>query len=320
MRRVLIFAVAVLMGVATLLLMQAIQRAPSVDEQIQPQTETSFVLVYARDLARGTLLDASSLRWQEQLASALSPRSIVASEAAARIPRELEGKLLRSNVLAGEMVRIELLADGAAGFMALTLTPGMRAVGLSVTEQKLAGGYILPEDRVDLIHTFSGDLDGDGVSNSFSQTILENIRVLAVGETPTGRVTFQTAEEQEATVDTRSDVRVKGDTITLEMSDEQAHTLFAAQASGQVSLALRALEDQGPSRIVSRIGLEGLPPVTALAADNDANELTESEQMVFEPPPDEDEMGTVSVRVIQGNQTSIIDVPVSPGSQSGALP
>jgi pilus assembly protein CpaB len=319
LRRVLILLLALMAGAATLVLMQVGLRAPTDVAQVQPQGETVHVLVYARDLPRGTLISRGSLRWQEQLASALSPRAMVTLDADAAPPRELEGKLLRSTVLEGEMVRPELLADGAAGFMALTLSPGMRAVGISVTVQKLAGGFILPEDRVDLIHTSSGDFDGDGVTSTYSQTILENIRVLAVGETPTGRVTFQTVDQQDAMVDAQVDITAKGDTVTLEMSDEQAHLLFSAQASGQISLALRALDDQGPSRIVSRTGLDYMPP----AADPEPAAAPAEDPLVVEAPPEPEELPpptTVNVRVIQGNQTSIIEVPLVPAPISGTIP
>lgn len=316
MRRFLIFGLAVMMGIATLVLMQVGLRPPPSADQAQPQGETAHVLVYARDLARGTLIDSTSLRWQEQLASALSAHAIVTTDPGLGIPGDMEGKVLRSNVMAGEAVRPELLADGAAGFMALTLSPGMRAVGLSVTEQTLAGGYVLPEDRVDLIHTTSGDFDGDGVASSFSQTILENIRVLAVGETPTGHVTFQTAEQQDATLDLPSDIRAKGETVTLEMTDEQAQILFSAQASGQLSLALRALDDQGPARIVSRIGLEDRPP--AAAADPAAR--AERQSVATPAMPAEGPPQTASVRIIHGNTTSVIDVPVHRGPVEGTAP
>ena len=51
-----------------------------------------------------------------------------------------------------------------------------------------------------------------------------------------------------------------GDTITLEMTEEEAEVLFSALASGQVSLALRSIDDHGPSRVVSILGFEKPEP------------------------------------------------------------
>lgn len=317
MRRSLIALFALLAGAATFVLLQT-ARVPDPDaEMAGPATDAVYVLVYARDLPRGTLIDETGVKWQQQLRNALPIGAIVGDSAEGAMPDALEKRLLRRDVLAGEVVRPDLLVEGAASFMALTLSPGMRAVGLAATPQKLAGGFILPEDRIDLIHTVTGDFDGDGKANSFSQTILENIRVLAVGETPTSRIAFQTKEEQDASASLQSEVTMKGETITLEMSDEEAAVLFSAQASGQISLALRAIEDHGTSRIVSTVGFETseappepepvpqplpepvLPTVTAPPAPPPVAET---------PAPQEPT--TRTVRLIEGGTARFVDVPV----------
>lgn len=336
MRRSLILVLALVAGVATLVLLQlALPKSTEVAE-VKPQSETAFVLVYSRDLPRGTRLDKGNMHWQQQLVSALADGAITAEGVDAAIPADLDGKLLRRDVLDGEAVRPEFLVEGAAGFMSLALAPGMRAVGIAVTDQKLAGGFILPDDRVDLIHTATGDFDGDGVANSFSQTILENIRVLAVGERTTERVTLKTADQQASAAETQSDMVAKGETVTLEMSDEQAHLLFSAEASGQISLALRALEDQGPSRIVSSVGVErAVPPVepaqkpaasaapapTAPAptapAPEPAAQIPAAQTSVTQPPRSPK---SASVRVIVGSQTSVVEVPFATAQTGGAQP
>ncbi len=312
MRRLLIILVALVAGVGTLGLLELSRPTPVTEPTEITQTDTVRVLVFNRDMPRGTIIDASSLIWQEQLRSAVSPTTLTSETEDAPYPSDIVGKLVRRDVLAGEIVRPDDLVDRASGFMALTLTPGTRAVGLSVTAQKLAGGFILPEDRIDLIHTVSGDFDRDGRAGSFSQTILENIRVLAIGDTPTSRVTFQTADQQENAASRTAEINMTGDTITLEMTEEEAEVLFSALASGQVSLALRSIDDHGPSRVVSILGFEKPEPPApepVVLPPEPPQQPAEPAPVEIEPQESEPMPPKRSVRVISGGQTTIVDVP-----------
>lgn len=321
MRRSRILLLAVLSGIGTLGLLQYARMAEQKTQQEQnlPPT-TSRVLVFAADLPRGTLVDGSSLRWQEQLISAVPAGAITASSPGAGFPSGVTDKLLRRDVLAGEPVNSEVFVDGPAGFMSLTLRPGMRAVGIPVTAQKLAGGFILPDDRVDVIHTLDGDFDGDGRASSYSQTILQNVRVLAVGTTPSGRVTNRTAGEQAEDDGTQSDVTLEGETITLELGEAEAAILMSALANGQLSFALRALEDSGPSGIASIAGFEKGPEeapqddtaevATAAPAATDAAPATPAAAPAPAPAavaaPDEPDK--VTIRFVEGGTTRFEDV------------
>lgn len=312
MRRLLIILVALVAGVGTLGLLELSRPTPVTEPTEITQTDTVRVLVFNRDMPRGTIIDASSLIWQEQLRSAVSTTTLTSETEDAPYPSDIVGKLVRRDVLAGEIVRPDDLVDRASGFMALTLTPGTRAVGLSVTAQKLAGGFILPEDRIDLIHTVSGDFDRDGRAGSFSQTILENIRVLAIGDTPTSRVTFQTADQQENAASRTAEINMTGDTITLEMTEEEAEVLFSALASGQVSLALRSIDDHGPSRVVSILGFEKPEPPApepVVLPPEPPQQPAEPAPVEIEPQESEPMPPKRSVRVISGGQTTIVDVP-----------
>jgi pilus assembly protein CpaB len=317
MRRSLIALVALLAGAATFVMLQ-MTRAPELDAEItRPVSDAVYVLVYARDLPRGTMIDETAVTWQQQLRNAIPAGAIVGGSAAGALPDVLKKRLLRRDVLAGEVLRPDLLVEGAASFMALALSPGMRAVALAATPQRLAGGFILPEDRINLIHTVTGDFDGDGKASSFSQTILENIRVLAVGETPTSRFAFQTMTEQDASASLQSEVMMKGETITLEMSDEEAAVLFSAQASGQISLALRAIEDHGASRIVSTVGFETseAPPKPEPVPQPLQAPVLPADTAPPEPSPVAEALApkeptSRTVRLIEGGTARFVDVPV----------
>ena len=305
MRRILIILFALTAGLGTLVLLETNRPEPvAVDAIPAQQSDTVQVLVYAQNLPRGTLIDTASLQWQEQLRSAVSVDAVTTETLDAKFPEDVLNKLVRRDILQGEWIRRADLLDKSSSFMALTLAPGTRAVGLAVTTQKLAGGFILPDDRIDIIHTVSGDFDNDGRQGSISQTILENVRALAVGDTPSSRVAFRTAEDQ--AVANTSEVNLKGDTITLQLTDEEAEVLFTALASGQVSLALRAIDDHGPSRIVSLVGFEGTAPAPApqplLPQPPEAPVIDLSADAAAEPPKR-------LVRLISGGTTSFVDIP-----------
>ncbi len=113
-----------------------------------------------------------------------------------------------------------------SGFMAAILPSGMRAVSTQISPETGAGGFILPNDRVDVIMTPRGRDDKGGERTS--ETILRNVRVLAID---------QTVEEK------NGQKVVVGKTATLELSPSQAETLALSQQLGVLSLALRSIAD-----------------------------------------------------------------------------
>src|SRR5262245_60150843 len=86
---------------------------------------------------------------------------------------------------------------------------------------------MLPNNRVDVILSMRGGRDADKAHGS-SETILRNIRVLAID---------QTVEEK------NGQKVVVGKTATLELLPGQAETLALSQQLGTLSLALRSIAD-----------------------------------------------------------------------------
>jgi hypothetical protein len=88
----------------------------------------------------------------------------------------------------GEPVRREKLVKGdGTGFLSALLPAGRRrAIAISIDAQggTTAGGFILPNDRVDVIWTWR-DLEKSKTARMdiyTSETILTNVRVLAIGQ------------------------------------------------------------------------------------------------------------------------------------------
>ena len=139
--------------------------------------------------------------------------------------------IARAPFIAGEPIREQKLvkADGS-GFMAAILPAGMRAVSTEISPETGAGGFILPNDRVDVLlskreRNPEQPNAGDVIS---SEIILSNIRVLAIDQAP---------KEKDG------QTTVVGKTVTLELKPEQAETLARARQSGTLSLALRSIAD-----------------------------------------------------------------------------
>jgi pilus assembly protein CpaB len=139
---------------------------------------------------------------------------------------ELQGTMVRAPIYAGEPIRDMKLVRSDRGFLSAVLPKGMRAVAVRVNAASTAGGFILPNDRVDvlLVRQFPGN-------NARSQTLLTNIRVLAIDQ-----LIENTGGEQKSVV-------VAQDTATLELSPEQAELIAQAQQTGTISLSLRSIED-----------------------------------------------------------------------------
>jgi pilus assembly protein CpaB len=189
-----------------------------------PQIAMSEVLVANVNLTPGQALKTEQIRWEKWPTSTVDP-SFITHDSAGSEEQLVKNTVVRAMILPGQPITKTAIVHGdASGFMAATLSEGMRAISISINTDSGAGGFILPNDRVDVIMTRKPS----GGGRSFARTILTNLRVLAVDQT----------YRQEK--DTRT---VIGRTATVEVTPEQAETVAASAQSGQLSLALRALTD-----------------------------------------------------------------------------
>jgi pilus assembly protein CpaB len=194
------------------------------------QFPTVDVLIAKSDIGMGTAVSADSFQWQAWPAATTGSNYIVKKDRPAAM-EELSGAITRAPFTAGEPIRDAKLikANGAAGYMAAILPSGMRAVSTEISPETGAGGFILPNDRVDVILTKRPrESESKGGESSSSETILRNVRVLAID---------QTVEEKDG------QRVVVGKTATLELSPRQAESLALARQLGTLSLALRSLLD-----------------------------------------------------------------------------
>lgn len=233
--RLAVLGVAILAGGGAALMMSGGDPPPPPAPQIataSPNVRTVDVLVAAVDVPMGQSLKAGDLRWASWPEDS-APSAVIKRTEFPNGLEETTGSIVRSNFFGGEPIRREKLikADGG-GFMSAILPTGMRAVAISIDTRGAtsAGGFVLPNDRVDVIRTYRDDESSraGGVDVHMSETILSNIRVLAIG---------QNVQER------NGEKVVTGETATLELTPAQAELITLAQKIGQLSLALRSLAD-----------------------------------------------------------------------------
>jgi pilus assembly protein CpaB len=210
----------------------ALYRASTSDAPPPPQVaevSTTDVLVAKADIALGQAVGPDDVQWQSWPTSAASS-NVISRNNRPDAATQIAGSIARSPFIAGEPIREpKLVRANGAGFMAAVLPTGMRAVSTEISPETGAGGFILPNDRVDVIlskRERGGDRGGAEVVNS--EIILNNIRVLAIDQAPKEK------DGQNSVV---------GKTATLELKPDQAELLARARQSGTISLALRALVD-----------------------------------------------------------------------------
>ena len=188
------------------------------------------VLVATRPLPVGTIIDAEAFRYQPWPEGLVQDAYYIRGRPNAE-PQTLIGTVVRNEVSAGQPVtRGALIRPGERGFLAAALGPGMRAVTVAVSATSGVAGFVFPGDRVDIVLTqqVGGD---DGPPLRVSETIIRNIRVLAVDQRINAR------DEQ------GNQIARNAGTVTFEGTPQIAEKIAVAQTIGQLSLSLRSLAD-----------------------------------------------------------------------------
>ncbi|MEM1298783.1 MAG: Flp pilus assembly protein CpaB [Pseudomonadota bacterium] len=195
-------------------------------EVVEQEIPTLDVLVAVTPIAGGEVISPERVRWQPWPETTLNEQYIRRDEQPEAVA-ELSGSFVNRAFGAGEPIRAERLMETNINLLSNKITAGKRAVAVKITAENTAGGFVLPGDRVDVIHTVT-TVEGQGQpARNESQIIIRNARVLAIDQTA-----VQSPEGS-----------VLGQTATLELSPEETERVVAAEASGLLALALRAITD-----------------------------------------------------------------------------
>ena len=193
--------------------------------------ETHEVLVADLDLAAGSFVKPQHLRWQQWPTDDVPATYVLKG---VRSDDEMIGAVVRSRIATGEPITDgAVVKPGDRGFLAAVLNPGMRAVSVPITATSANSGLIFPGDRIDLILTQTLlPTEGEGGARRVSETVLKNIRIIAMG--------VETADDPAAGKNNE-----KAKTATFEVTPSQAEMVSLFTELGKLSLSLRSLAADG---------------------------------------------------------------------------
>jgi pilus assembly protein CpaB len=148
-------------------------------------------------------------------------------EGALRKVADAEGRVVRNSIFAGEPLLEARLApqlSGRGGIMPMLVPRGLRGVTIKVDDAIRESGFILPGSHVDILVS----MVTAGSSERFAKVILQNVQVLAAGQT----------------VEMRDNKPVTVTTVTLALTPAETERLALAQTEGKLTLATRNLSDK----------------------------------------------------------------------------
>ena len=226
--QLILIAVALVAALGAGFLMLNLSNQPEPVAVVEPTTPVTQVLVASDNIPLGNNLTAERLAWQEWPQSGVR-EGFITQETAPEAIEEYAPTIARMSFLAGEPIREEKIVRSDSGYLSAILPAGKRAVAVRIGAETSAGGFILPNDRVDVIMNSTRET-GRGEKTMVSETILENIRILAID---------QTIEDEDG------ETSQIGDTATLELTPEQVEIVAIASsiAENRLLLALRSVED-----------------------------------------------------------------------------
>ncbi len=203
------------------------------------QEETVYILVAAKPLKTGDELAEGSVQWASWPKASVFEGAIV-REGETRSADALKGRVARNFALNEPMLKSAMVDAGQSNFVAASLTPGHRAVSISVNAQTSVAGFVTPGDHVDVLLTYDVRIPADDkiraaampvVSKLATETVLENLRVLATDQSSAAKAEIKPAK-----------------TVTVEVTPTQAEQLILSGKMGQLSLVLRPIGDDTPVR------------------------------------------------------------------------
>jgi pilus assembly protein CpaB len=230
------------------------------------------IVVAAQDILPGTTFNEEAMKKGLTKTTPWPKTSIPAG--AYSSPQQIVGKVARVKILANEPILESRLAGEGAG-LTVRLEAGKRALALPVNEIVGVSGFIVPDDRVDIILTTTPvGATGDA---KISKIVMQNKRVLSVA---------QSTEQKDGKPQLAR-------SITLEVTPEEAEKLSLASQEGQIILALRGLGDDAA---VVTIGSNKRDLLSLAAARKAPGGGT------IAPPPDK-----YRVEVIHGSDRNVVE-------------
>lgn len=232
--RILLLLIAIIAGgLAAYLATRGSAPTTVIEAAAPPQQSASKVLVAKVPIGVGERLNANQVEWQSWPQGDIRPEYITIAQTP-DAPAKIAGAVARFEIFQGEPILDAKLVHSDQGFLSAVLAQGMRGVSVPVSAASGSGGFIIPNDRVDVVVTSSTQ------GQTTSRVLLSDVKVLAIG-TRLGQSGTTGAPTDPA--DPKSQIFTNDSIATLELSPPQADTLINATATGKISLVLRSVAD-----------------------------------------------------------------------------
>lgn len=232
-RQLIVLVVAAIAAVGALLLIRGMGAQHAAQTvQDTPPIAGEQVLVVARDVPQGAALTPSDLAVRLFPSESVNSSFVRVSQSPSA-QADYVGAVTRRAFVQGEpLTQGSVIQPDGRGFMAAQLKPGFRAVAIDIKDETAAGGYIVPNDHVDVILTQTvQQRDGNGTRDQVrSDVVISDVRVLALDDVVQPQTSGEAPERHTANV------------AVLELTAADARTLEMANGMGDISLALRGVQ------------------------------------------------------------------------------
>jgi pilus assembly protein CpaB len=250
--RLIILLVAAGAAIAAVFLVRSVQAPARANASAAPivtahvEAPTKQILVAKKDIVLGHFLVADDLAWQPWPENA-ETKSFLDKKNDADALEKSVGAVAKIAMAEGEPITPAKIAHpGEGGWMSAIIAPGMRAVSIEISAETAAGGFIQPNDHVDVMMTREVDQrensEGGGqvLAKARTQVILQNVHLLAIDA-----IYNQPARDSKDSKEgkTGDGGVLVGTRATLELAPQDAALIAAAQKGGRLSLALRSIAD-----------------------------------------------------------------------------
>jgi len=257
-----LLTVALVLAAGSALVARNLMRRPAPPKVVVKQQklpDPTFVLTAATTINPGDFIDGRAVQWAERPEHDVHAGEVIGRTTESRRKQEqaLFGSTVRQTFEAGDSISANLLlSPGSPGFISAVLSPGMRAISIPTSAVTSNAGLVSAGDWVDVILSVERDeaaemsVDSGGLAqaNLAAQTILRRIRVLALNSdtqslAPISVVTTDGQEVASAKKKkTQSKRRKVYETITLEVTPEEAERLAVAREAGSLQVVLRSMK------------------------------------------------------------------------------
>jgi pilus assembly protein CpaB len=218
-RTFILFLVALILAIAAVFIAQ--RWVESMGGGPVKQAEYSKVVVASKDILQWQTVELAQVHAVDWPKDAVSPDMFTEMD-------KVIGRVAIDTVFKDEPLNGRRVVDRKGGnVFALRIPENLRAFTVRVNDVSGVGGFLLPDNHVDVIASRKAPGSND---QTVTETIVQDIKVLAV--------------DQEASNDKNKPIVVRS--VTLEMTPQQAETVFRADEEGSIQLALRNPVDENP--------------------------------------------------------------------------